>query len=236
MDTTLSGNRRARILVCAQSCACVRAYRQVSRLGCHGAYEGSGAAGCHRPGRRGVVPAAPGEVQGMVPPRAGPVEPGSGLRAGRGLGPPRLPVAGRGAQRALRQPADRGQPPVLLPRHQLVVHRGRHLGRVEPAVDGRGASPFHRHPRLDDGDPSPRPGGAGTGPHGPGVDRIHPEGPTIQDTCEGVVYVTLQELATRISHRNTGRLLGDSPGARSWPGWRPTRTCTSSSTGIWPRP
>ena len=36
---------------------------------------------------------------------------------------------------------------------------------------------------------------------------------SLQDTCEGVVYVTLQELATRISHRNTGRLLGDSPGA-----------------------
>jgi acyl-[acyl-carrier-protein] desaturase len=31
------------------------------------------------------------------------------------------------------------------------------------------------------------------------------------NTCEGVVYVTLQELATRISHRNTGRLL-DGPG------------------------
>jgi len=29
----------------------------------------------------------------------------------------------------------------------------------------------------------------------------------------GLVYVTLQELATRIAHRNTGRLLGDGPGA-----------------------
>src|ERR1700736_2385450 len=35
----------------------------------------------------------------------------------------------------------------------------------------------------------------------------------INGLCEGVVYVTLQELATRISHRNTGRLLGDAPGA-----------------------
>ena len=33
----------------------------------------------------------------------------------------------------------------------------------------------------------------------------------LNNTCEGVVYVTLQELATRISHRNTGRLL-DGPG------------------------
>jgi acyl-[acyl-carrier-protein] desaturase len=30
--------------------------------------------------------------------------------------------------------------------------------------------------------------------------------------CEAVIYVTLQELATRISHRNTGRLLGDPAG------------------------
>jgi acyl-[acyl-carrier-protein] desaturase len=34
----------------------------------------------------------------------------------------------------------------------------------------------------------------------------------IEGMCEGVVYVTLQELATRISHRNTGRLLGDQAG------------------------
>jgi acyl-[acyl-carrier-protein] desaturase len=33
----------------------------------------------------------------------------------------------------------------------------------------------------------------------------------LENTCEGVIYVTLQELATRISHRNTGRLL-DGPG------------------------
>lgn len=35
---------------------------------------------------------------------------------------------------------------------------------------------------------------------------------TLDNCCEGVVYVTLQELATRISHRNTGRLLGEGPG------------------------
>jgi len=29
----------------------------------------------------------------------------------------------------------------------------------------------------------------------------------LASTCDGVIYVTLQELATRISHRNTGRLL-----------------------------
>ncbi|HLY82870.1 MAG TPA: acyl-ACP desaturase [Acidimicrobiales bacterium] len=39
-----------------------------------------------------------------------------------------------------------------------------------------------------------------------------PGAANISGICEGVVYVTLQELATRISHRNTGRLLGDQPG------------------------
>jgi acyl-[acyl-carrier-protein] desaturase len=31
----------------------------------------------------------------------------------------------------------------------------------------------------------------------------------INGACEGLVYVTMQELATRISHRNTGRMLDD---------------------------
>jgi acyl-[acyl-carrier-protein] desaturase len=34
----------------------------------------------------------------------------------------------------------------------------------------------------------------------------------IDGACEGLAYVTLQELATRISHRNTGRLLAEGPG------------------------
>jgi acyl-[acyl-carrier-protein] desaturase len=34
----------------------------------------------------------------------------------------------------------------------------------------------------------------------------------LEGACEAMVYVTLQELATRISHRNTGRLLGDRHG------------------------
>jgi acyl-[acyl-carrier-protein] desaturase len=38
-------------------------------------------------------------------------------------------------------------------------------------------------------------------------------GANIPSACDGVVYVTLQELATRISHRNTGRLLGESTGS-----------------------
>lgn len=38
---------------------------------------------------------------------------------------------------------------------------------------------------------------------------VVPEPPTAAD---GLVYVTLQELATRVSHRNTGKLLGDPAG------------------------
>jgi acyl-[acyl-carrier-protein] desaturase len=37
--------------------------------------------------------------------------------------------------------------------------------------------------------------------------------PSGRGALAGLVYVTLQELATRIAHRNTGRLLGDEPGA-----------------------
>ena len=44
----------------------------------------------------------------------------------------------------------------------------------------------------------------------PGVDRARCPSPTRPST--GIVYVALQELATRIAHRNTGRLLGDSAG------------------------
>lgn len=40
---------------------------------------------------------------------------------------------------------------------------------------------------------------------------IVPQPPSVADA---LVYVTLQELATQISHRNTGRLLGDRPGAQ----------------------
>ncbi len=38
------------------------------------------------------------------------------------------------------------------------------------------------------------------------------EAPAPSSPMQGMVYVTLQELATRISHRNTGKLLGDTAG------------------------
>jgi acyl-[acyl-carrier-protein] desaturase len=38
------------------------------------------------------------------------------------------------------------------------------------------------------------------------------EAPAPESAREGLVYLTLQELATRISHRNTGRMIGDPAG------------------------
>lgn len=40
------------------------------------------------------------------------------------------------------------------------------------------------------------------------------EVPEPPSPADALVYVTLQELATQLSHRNTGRLLGDKPGSR----------------------
>src|SRR3954469_7334740 len=38
------------------------------------------------------------------------------------------------------------------------------------------------------------------------------EVPVVDTVCDGIVYVTLQELATRIAHHNTGKLLTDKAG------------------------
>ena len=98
--------------------------------------------------RRPTPRPAPHLLQGVVPARARAVEPGPGLRA-------RLRVVGRrrrtcppGAQRALRQPAHRGQPPLLLPHHRADVRRGLRVGRLGPPLDRRGGSPLDRDPRL----------------------------------------------------------------------------------------
>ena len=93
---------------------------------------------------------------------------GRDFEAERGMGPRGVPRARRRAGRPLREPPDRGQPALLLPHDRQHV-RARRVGRVDPAVDGRGAAPLDRDPRLPDGDPGPRPGGAGAGPDGAGV-------------------------------------------------------------------
>ena len=55
--------------------------------------------------------------------------------------------------------------------------------------------------------------------------------PQPDDARDALVYLTLQELATRVSHRNTGKLIGDPVGYDLMAGWPPTRTSTTSSTG-----
>ena len=114
-------------------------------------------------------------------------------------------------QRAVRQPPHRGQPPALLPaastassatttswgewnrrwtaeegRHSIVI---RDYLTVTRSVDIR-ALERARMRQVSTGQV-------------PNPDTI----------ADGIVYVALQELATRISHRNTGKLLDDPQGA-----------------------
>ena len=116
----------------------------------------------------------------------------------------------RRAQLADRQPADRGQPAVLLPHDRARARRRRPVGCLVEAVDRRGRPPLDGDLRLPDGDAGRRPGRARAGPDAPGVDGRGARAARRPSTCSA--YVALQELATRIAHRNTGRLLGDSAG------------------------
>ena len=90
------------------------------------------------------------------------------------------------------------------------VRRRRPVGHVGPALDGRGGPPLDGHLRLPDGHPGRRPGRARAGPHGAG--RRAATSPSRASAADGIVYVALQELATRIAHRNTGRMIGDQAG------------------------
>jgi hypothetical protein len=53
------------------------------------------------------------------------------------------------------------------------------------------------------------------------------QGWTPDKTALGLMaYAAFQELATRISHRSTGRYSDTRWPTRSWCGWPPMRTCT----------
>src|SRR5690606_16776278 len=66
--------------------------------------------------RRGRAAGPPPEpVEGVVSPPTGPLEPRPGLRARLGVGPERGRSRPRDPIEPLREPADRGQPAVLLP-------------------------------------------------------------------------------------------------------------------------
>ena len=152
--------------------------------------------------------------QGMVPARVRAVVPRPGLRARRGVG------------RATRSPLD---PAVrsslfvnLLTEDNLPYYTSadleslrdrRRLGHVGPALDRRGGPALDRAARLPHGDAHDRSRRAGTGAHGPGRVRARcRDPPTIEDS---MVYVALQELATRIAHHNTGKVCSDPAGVRS---------------------
>ena len=87
----------------------------------------------------------------------------------------------------------------------------RRLGRVDPALDRRGGPPRDRDPRLPHGHAGDRSGRARAGRMQQVSTGVTPE---LSDLCEALCYTTLQELATRIAHRNTGNLLED-PAGRS---------------------
>ena len=94
--------------------------------------------------------------------------------------------------------------------HRADVRARRRLRHMEPPLDGRGGSPLDRDPRLPHRHSRDRSGAARAGPHGarcPVAKCPPPVSP-----LAGVVYVTLQELATRIAHRNTGKVIGDKCG------------------------
>ena len=153
---------------------------------------------------------ATSDRDGVVPARVRAVGPRPGLRLPGGVvGPGRYGRLAR-PQRAPRQPAHRGQPPVLLPRRSSDFGRDGPWGewtRRWTAEEGRHAIV---HPRLPDGHPGDRPGRARAGADAAGLDRRDARVSTRPPTRS--CYTTLQELATRIAHRNTGNLLDDPAG------------------------
>ncbi|WP_443613670.1 acyl-ACP desaturase [Actinomadura madurae] len=97
--------------------------------------------------------------------------------------------------------------PRLPSRHRHRVRPRGRLGHLGQPVDGGGEPARHRPARLPDGDPRGRPDRAGARPHAPhggGYEADHGD-----SFLHGTAYVSFQELATRVSHRNTGKASGD---------------------------
>ena len=126
------------------------------------------------------------------------------------------------AHRARRQPAHRGQPPELPPRDLPALRPGGRVGHVDRPLDGGGGPARHGDPRLPAHHPRRRPGRARAGAHAPHDAGLRPA-PTSWTCSTSVAYVSFQELATRISHRNTGKYTEDRvrrPAARAHLGGR----------------
>ena len=84
----------------------------------------------------------------------------------------------------------------------------RRLGHLGAPLDRRGGPARHRDARLPAGHPRGRPGRARAAPDGrtwpTGYESAHND-----DLLRSLAYVSFQELATRVSHRNTGKVTGD---------------------------
>ena len=132
-----------------------------------------------------------------------------GVARRRGVGTRAVAALRRRPDLADRQPAHRGQPAELPPRDRDAVRPRRRLGHLGAPVDRRGGPARHRDPRLPARHPGGRPGRAGAGPDDPHGAPASTNAYGDQTALHGIAYVSFQELATRVSHRNTGRISGD---------------------------
>ena len=84
---------------------------------------------------------------------------------------------------------------------------------MDVALDSRGGPPLHRPARLGDRLAAHGPRGGGARPHATGVER-RGAGPLVSAGLgpATLLYVSLQELATRVAHFNTAKALDDSAG------------------------
>ena len=155
--------------------------------------------------------APPRHHQGVVPARARAVEPGPRLRA-------RLRVVARRG----RSSSDEVRSALFvnlltednLPYYFRTIERmfgaDSAVGHVGPPLDRRGGPPLDRASATTSPSPGPSTRCSSSGPAWPRSSAARCPSP--RRPLDGFVYVALQELATRIAHHNTGKLLDDQAG------------------------
>ena len=131
-----------------------------------------------------------------------------GVARRRGVVPEQSKLSEVARDRADRQPAHRGQPAQLPPRDRHDLRPRRRVGHLGAPVDRRGGPARHRDPRLPARHPRRRPGRAGAGPDDAHGGRLHQRRPRRRCSRRWPTS-SFQELATRVSHRNTGTATGD---------------------------